>query len=128
MAVEVGSIVEGKVTRVTNYGAFVSLDSGDTGLVHISEVDSSYVKDVTDFLHENDPVKVKVIAIKPDGRIDLSIKQTQPQADQPAMPHGGRATIRKSGNPEFEKKLKQFMRRSEERLGDARRQRDGKLG
>ncbi len=127
MAAEVGSIVEGKVTRVTNYGAFVSLDGGETGLVHISEVDSSYVKDVGDFLRENDTVKVKVIAIKPDGRIDLSIKQTQAQPDQPSMPHGGRATIRKSGDPQFEKKLKQFMRRSEERLGDARRQRDGKL-
>lgn len=74
MQLEVGSIVEGKVTGITKFGAFVDL-GGKTGMVHISEITTSYVKEIRDYLTENQTVKVKVLAIAPDGKISLSIKQ-----------------------------------------------------
>lgn len=75
MSIEVGSVVEGVVTGITNFGAFIELPEGKTGLVHISEVADVYVKDVHDFLSEQDKVKVKVLSIDEKGKIGLSIKQ-----------------------------------------------------
>ena len=75
MAIAVGSIVEGTVTGITNFGAFIELPDGQVGLVHISEVADTYVRDVNDYLKQNDPVKVKVINVDPRGKIGLSIKQ-----------------------------------------------------
>lgn len=77
MSIEVGSVVEGVVTGITNFGAFIELPEGKTGLVHISEVADVYVKDVHDFLTEKDKVKVKVLTIDEKGKIGLSIKQLQ---------------------------------------------------
>ena len=74
MSIEVGNKVQGKVTGITNFGAFVELPEGKTGLVHISEVADSYVKDVNDHLKIGDTVEVKVISEK-DGKIALSIKK-----------------------------------------------------
>lgn len=125
MAVEQDQIYDGKVVRLTNFGAFVELPTGDTGLVHISEIDSSYVKSVEDFLHENDQVRVKVLAVKGDGKIDLSIRQAEiPDGDgeRPAPPPRRRA----AHDPGFEKMMKKFMKRSEERLVDIKRNREGK--
>ena len=71
----VGSILEGKVTGITKFGAFVSLPGGRSGLVHISEIAYSYVNDVKDYLTEGQEVKVKVMEINPDRRrISLSMK------------------------------------------------------
>ena len=78
MQLEVGKIVEGKVTGITKFGAFVDLGEGKTGMVHISEVASSYVKEITDFVKENDVVKVVVLSIAEDGKIALSMKRAQP--------------------------------------------------
>ncbi|GAB6099790.1 S1 domain-containing RNA-binding protein [Halanaerocella petrolearia] len=75
MSIEVGSVVEGKVTGITNFGAFVDLGNGDTGLVHISEVADTYVKEISNFLDDGERVKVKVISIDEDGKIGLSIRQ-----------------------------------------------------
>ena len=75
MAIEVGSKLQGKVTGITNFGAFVELPGGQTGLVHISEVSDSYVKDVHEHLKVGDEVEVKVLQIEPDGKIGLSIKR-----------------------------------------------------
>ena len=69
----VGSIVDGKVTGITKFGAFVALPEGRSGLVHISEIAYSYVNEVSDHLKEGQEVKVKVIAIK-DGKLSLSMK------------------------------------------------------
>ena len=74
MAIEVGSIVEGVVTGITNFGAFVELPEKKVGLVHISEVADEYVRDVHDFLEENQKIKVKVLSIDEKGKIGLSIK------------------------------------------------------
>lgn len=78
MQFEVGSIVEGKVNRITKFGAFVELAPGKTGMVHISEVANSYVNDINDFLQEGQTVKVKILSIAEDGKIALSIKKTLP--------------------------------------------------
>ncbi|WP_411344580.1 S1 domain-containing RNA-binding protein [Paenibacillus sp. WLX1005] len=81
MAIEVGTKLEGKVTGITHFGAFVDLSGGVTGLVHISEIADNYVKDVNDHLKLGDVVTVKVINVDKDGKIGLSIKQA---VDKPA--------------------------------------------
>jgi S1 RNA binding domain protein len=110
--IEVGAVIDGTVERITPYGAFLKLEDGRLGLVHISEIDRNYVKDVHDHLREADVVQAKVIAIKEDGKIDLSIKALQ---DPPPQRQ------RRGSDPEFEQKLKRFMRQSEERLVDYKR-------
>ena len=77
MQLEVGMIVEGKVTGITKFGAFVSLPDGKSGLVHISEIANTYVSDVHDHVTDGQTVKVKVLAIAPDGKINLSIKKAE---------------------------------------------------
>lgn len=79
MDLAVGEIISGKVTGITKFGAFVSLPEGKTGLVHISEVDQSYVSNIRDHLSEGQEVKVKIIAVDENGRINLSIKKAQPR-------------------------------------------------
>ena len=99
MAIEVGSIVEGTVSGITNFGAFVELPEGKVGLIHISEVADEYVSDVKDFLKEKDKVKVKVLNIDDKGKIGLSIKRLQPKK-QPEVgkPAGSRPQQRSSGD------------------------------
>lgn len=79
MQLNVGDIVEGKVTGLTDFGAFVKVTSGEVGMVHISEVASSYVKDIKEHLAEGQEVKVKVLAVNETGKISLSIKQAAPK-------------------------------------------------
>ena len=116
---EIGAVIEGTVQRITPYGAFIALEGGKVGLVHISEIDRNYVRSVEDYLHVNDSVQAKVVAIKEDGKIDLSIKQADPSWQAHPPRKGDR-------DPEFEAKLKRFMRQSQERLADVRRHRDSK--
>jgi S1 RNA binding domain protein len=111
--IDIGNIVEGTVQRITPYGAFVQLAGGKVGLIHISEIDRNYVKDVHEFLRESDVVKAKVLTIKEDGKIDLSIKAMQDP--QPRLQR------KRGSDPEFEQKLKRFMRQSEERQVDYKR-------
>lgn len=82
MAIEVGSIVEGKVTGITKFGAFVDLPEGKSGMVHISEISNTYVENVSDFLEIGQEVKVKVITINEQGKIGLSIKKLVEPAEK----------------------------------------------
>lgn len=133
MAIEVGNIMEGVVAGITNFGAFVELEGGKTGLVHISEVAGVYVKEVRDFLSEGDKVKVKVLNIDDNGKIGLSIKQAEEKKEDPRpvknfvkggdFKRGGKAT-----SPSFEDKLSRFLKDSDERLTDLRRKTDSKRG
>ncbi|MGI8775734.1 MAG: S1 RNA-binding domain-containing protein [Actinomycetota bacterium] len=116
---EIGSIVEGTVVKVMEYGAIVKLDTGESGMVHISQVDKNYVKNINDHIRENDRVTVKVVGTKEDGKIDLSVKQAEPGYEERPMRRGGR-------DPEFEQKLKKFMNQSQERLVDLKRHKDNK--
>ena len=90
MGIEVGSILDGKVTGITKFGAFVSLPGNRSGLVHISEIAYSYVNDVHDLLSEGKEVKVKVIGIDDNNRINLSIKQALPPPPRPERRPGPR--------------------------------------
>ena len=90
MGIEVGSILDGKVTGITNFGAFVSLPGNRSGLVHISEIAYSYVNDVHDHLAEGQEVKVKVIGVDANNRINLSIKQAAPPPPRPERRAGPR--------------------------------------
>ncbi|NLJ80171.1 MAG: S1 RNA-binding domain-containing protein [Firmicutes bacterium] len=122
MAIEVGNVVEGKVTGITNFGAFVELSNGKTGLVHISEVADAYVRDINDFLNQNDTVKVKVINIS-EGKIGLSIKQANPQRTR--RRHNPR---RRSSAVDFEERLSRFLKDSDERQQALKKSQDSKRG
>ena len=124
MSIEVGSIVEGKVTGITNFGAFVELSNGKTGLVHISEVADAYVKDIKDYLNENDTVKVKVINVS-EGKIGLSIKQANPQAAS----RDRRGPRKRQTSPvDFEERLSRFLKDSDERQTALKKSQDSKRG
>ncbi|MGI6678164.1 MAG: S1 RNA-binding domain-containing protein [Dehalobacterium sp.] len=119
MDLAVGNIVEGTVTGITKFGAFVELPGGVTGLVHISEVADAYVKDVKDYLKEADKVTVKVVNIDEKGKIGLSIKQARPK---PAAPPQRNI---KNEIP-FEDKLSKFLKDSNEKLTALKRHQEGK--
>lgn len=132
MSIEVGSILEGRVTGITNFGAFVELGEGKTGLVHISEVADAYVHDINEYLKQDEVVKVKVLNMR-DGKIGLSIRQVNnpnPSADAAGRPARGRGRGRTPGRGprSFEDKLSRFMRESDERLSHLRKSQDAKRG
>ena len=129
----VGSILDGKVTGITKFGAFVALPEGKSGLVHISEIAYSYVNQVSDHLKEGQEVKVKVIGIDQANRINLSIKQVEPPPQRPARPAGGGRPHQSGGSrpmgfvrqapkepTDFEDRLKQFMQSSDSKLSELR--------
>ena len=88
MEPQVGSILEGKVTTITKFGAFVALEEGGSGLVHISEIANTFVEDVHDFLQTGQTVKVKVLSAE-NGRVNLSIKKALPPAPRTPRPASG---------------------------------------
>ena len=81
MSIEVGAKLPGKVSGITNFGAFIDLGEGKTGLVHISEVSNGFVKDIHDVLTVGDEVTVKVTSVGDDGKIGLSIRKAQEPAE-----------------------------------------------
>ncbi len=158
MEPQVGSILEGKVTSIMKFGAFVALEGGGSGLVHISEIANTFVEDVHDHLQTGQAVKVLVLSAE-NGRINLSIKKALPQQDRrpprpgprggapaprpaagarpatgtrpSAAPRPGDAPARPlppSGDQAFEDKLKRFLSSSEGKMADLNRSMDGKRG
>ncbi len=118
MSIELGSKLEGKVTGITHFGAFILLPGGETGLVHISEIADSYVRDINEHLKVNDPVTVKVINVD-NGKIGLSIRQAvdNPVPQRPQRPQRPpRNNERAGGRQTFEDKMLRFMKDSEDRL------------
>ncbi|WP_066074265.1 S1 domain-containing RNA-binding protein [Neobacillus soli] len=135
MSIEVGSKLQGKVTGITNFGAFVELPGGSTGLVHISEVADNYVKDINDHLKVGEQVEVKVINVEKDGKIGLSIKKAKdrpeasPQRSHSQRPRQGRPNDRNIARPEnFESKMAKFLKDSEDRLTSLKRHTESKRG
>ncbi len=137
MAIEIGSIQEGKVTGIMNFGAFVSLPGGKSGLVHISEIANTFVKDVHEHLQVGQIVKVKILDINDQGKINLSIKRAQEEekkaaekeketiqqptvVGRPREPEMGELAP-PSGDLSFEEKLKKFMQASDSKNADKRR-------
>ncbi|MBS3947420.1 MAG: S1 RNA-binding domain-containing protein [Dethiobacter sp.] len=119
MPLEVGAIVEGVVTGITHFGAFVQLENGETGLVHISEVANVYVKDINEHLQKKDKIKVKILSVDGKGKIALSIKQTS---------SNGRSHNSRIPRQSFEDKMNKFLKESDERLLDLRRNTESKRG
>lgn len=118
MPVNVGKVVEGTVTGITNFGAFIQLPEGKTGLVHISEISQDYVSKVSDYLKKDQKVKVKVISIGDDGKISLSIRQAQPKKkpnNQPEQLDWSNKNDFKQRRMSFEDKLNNFLKDSSER-------------
>ena len=142
MAAEIGSILEGKVTGITNFGAFVELPDKSTGMVHISEVSSTFIKDIHEKVSEGDIVKVKVIDINEKGKIALSIKKALPQEEEqpkPKRPAGDRPkksqppvwTGTQRSEPEnmsFEDMMARFKTVSDEKMSDLKKNSAAKRG
>ncbi len=139
--VEVGSILEGKVTGITNFGAFVTLPGNVTGMVHISEVSTSFVSDIHEFLQENQTVKVKVLDVTPEGKVSLSIKKAmdpppQGQGERPrrnnvhqrqrSAPNVWKGNDTRREEPQtFEDMMARFKQVSDEKISDLKRANDG---
>ena len=104
MELTVGAVLEGKVKSITNFGAFVALPENKTGMVHISEIANAYVSDIRQHLTEGQDVKVMVIAVDPNGKINLSIKRLEPKPQNTGRPNfrreggEGRPERREGGN------------------------------
>lgn len=88
MQLEIGEIYTGKVTGITKFGAFVSFENGQTGMVHISEVSTVFVNEIKDFVQEGQEVKVKVLGITDEGKVSLSMKKAMPQEERPQHQRG----------------------------------------
>lgn len=105
MALEVGEVFEGKVTGITKFGAFVAMPDGKNGLVHISEIANTYVNDINEFVKEGQVVKVRVIGIGDGGKVNLSMKQAEAQAQpaprRPRFNNNREGGNREGGNREF---------------------------
>ena len=136
MSIEVGSKLQGKVTGITNFGAFVELPEGSTGLVHISEVADNYVKDINDHLKVGDQVEVKVLNVEKDGKIGLSIKKAKdrPEPEKKQYSHSQRPRQNRSNDRNnnkgetFESKMAKFLKDSEDRLTSLKRHTESKRG
>lgn len=146
MQSKIGEIYDGKVTGLTNFGAFVKLSNGESGMVHISEVAAVYVKDIHEFIQEGQDVRVKVLAVNENNKISLSIKQTQAapiKTTQKPAPEGAfkKRPARPSGPPDFSKKktvsdgpmsfedmMSKFKADSEEKMSDLKRFTDSSRG
>jgi S1 RNA binding domain protein len=142
MQLEVGSIVEGKVTGITNFGAFVELPGGKTGMVHISEVAPTFVKEIRDYVKEGQTVKVKVLNITQEGRVSLSMKRVE--APHPVRPLRSAHPVpyHSAGRPgnfewqpgkrnepaSFEDMMTRFKQTSDEKMSDLKRCMEAKRG
>jgi len=113
MLLEVGDIVKGKVTGITKFGVFVELENGKTGMVHISEVAATYVREIKDYVQIGQEVSVKILTVGDDGEIGLSMKKAAEQtseASKPAEPA-----------PSFDEILSNFMKSSNEKMSSLKK-------
>ncbi len=142
MQLEIGQVYEGTVTGITQYGAFVEVHPADservTGMVHISEIADTFVKDIHDFLHESDTVQVRMIGVNPQGKISFSLRQAAEQkqsAEEIPTQQAPRPKRKEAPRPRvyepkpvipqsemsFEDKLLHFKQASEEKICDLKR-------
>lgn len=139
MAIEVGMILEGKVSGITKFGAFVDLPDSQTGMVHISEVAPTFINEITDYVKLGQTVTVKVMSLN-DGKISLSMKQALPKEQQkkpqkqsrqkqpykPAPPVTSPGSYewqssRKNSPSSFEDMMSKFKQTSEDKMSDLKR-------
>lgn len=118
MTVKAGQIIEGTVTSIKNFGVFVRLEDGGEGLVHISKIAAGYVKDASKYLNVGEKVKVKVLSVGENGKIDLSIKDVK---DSNLKPKKEDAQQREEGPSDFEKKMSKFLKDSQQKSSDLKK-------
>ncbi|MGN1481762.1 S1 RNA-binding domain-containing protein [Porcipelethomonas sp.] len=137
MQLEIGKVYNGKVKGIAQYGAFVEIEGAGTGMVHISEIANTFVKDVKDYLTENQEVKVKVLSISEDGKIGLSIKKASENpgdqlkaAKRPERKPNVWEPKKKPPMSElgFEEMLTRFKQNSEEKICALKRNTERKNG
>ncbi|MET1994444.1 S1 domain-containing RNA-binding protein [Enterococcus faecium] len=149
MSIEVGAKLQGKVSGITNFGAFIDLGAGKTGLVHISEVSNGYVKDIHDVLSVGDEVTVKVISVNDDGKIGLSIRKAHEQPaesgeesrpkkyqqkdprdnrNRPAQKKSFSRSQPSAQKEDFDSLMSSFLKDSDDRLSSLKRNTEGKRG
>ncbi|MBQ8014821.1 MAG: S1 RNA-binding domain-containing protein [Clostridia bacterium] len=146
MQFEEGAIVTGKITGLTDFGAFVELEGGKTGMIHISEIASNYVKDIREHVSVGQEIKAKIISVSPEGKISLSVrklndqpKEREPRAQRPQKPRSERRPAnvwngQKSNAPaagekqSFEDMMARFKQISDEKMTDLKRASDSKRG
>ena len=139
MVLEPGTIVEGTVTGITQFGVFLSFGEGKTGLVHISEIAPEYVKNIRDHVNENDVVNAKILTIDENGKISLSIKQAILEARAKEKKKNARKTPassrpddiawpQKSKPASFEDMMAKFKQDSDEKLSVMKKGLDAKRG
>ena len=132
MELKVGDVLEGKVTGVTKFGAFVDIGENKTGMVHISEVARSFVNDIAEHLKLGDTVKVKVMTIGDDGKVSLSIKRAmeppprnapRTPAAQPGRPDAFQwnADTPDKSDASFEDMMNKFKQTSEDKFSTLKR-------
>lgn len=135
MGAEVGQILTGKVTGITKFGAFVDLSTGETGMVHISEVSNSFVNEIGEFVKLNDEVKVKVLSVGENKKISLSMKQAVPSSKKPAPKRESKPKYTPADNQNgadyvwaprkddlsFEEMMNKFKQSSEEKMSDLKK-------
>lgn len=140
MQLKVGDVVEGKIAHIKEYGVFVDLPEGKSGMVHISEVARTYVNDINEHVKLGDKVKVKVLNIAEDGKISLSIRRAmepekrndgeprkrERRQSAPSAPPAGPDpsytwTPKKSESASFEEMMNRFKQSSEEKFSDLKR-------
>lgn len=134
MSNEIGAILDGKITSITKFGAFVALSDGKNGMIHISEVANGFVKDINVFLKVGQSVKVKVCSVDEKGRISLSLKQVNcnnekvaeaPKTKKRIIPEQIETSKNNSGD--FEDMISRFMKTSNEKISDLRKTTDSKI-
>ncbi|GEQ50395.1 S1 domain-containing RNA-binding protein [Tetragenococcus koreensis] len=140
MSIEVGAKLKGKVSGITNFGAFIDLGDKKTGLVHISEISNGFVKDIHDVLTVGDEVTVLVTSVGDDGKIGLSIRKAEDKPKEEKREQGNtthRPTQKKpqtrnqnAGNnkEDFDSLMNSFLKKSDDRLSSLRRNTEGKRG
>lgn len=140
MSIEVGAKLKGKVSGITNFGAFIDLGSGKTGLVHISEVSNGFVKDIHDVLTVGDEVTVVVTTVGADGKIGLSIRKAEEKPEEkrefpkkefnrPSQKKTFTRNNNTSANKQdFDSLMSSFLKDSDDRLSSLRRNTEGKRG
>lgn len=144
MPIEAGMVLEGRITGIKPFGAFVELEPGVSGMVHISEVAAGYVENIADVLQPGQTVKVRVLSVSPEGKIALSIRKALPPAEgRPPKNEKGRAPRPRREGPRvwqpprpqpdpstlsFEDMMSRYKQRSEEKIGDLNRERENRRG
>lgn len=140
MSIEVGAKLQGKVSGITNFGAFIDLGEGKTGLVHISEISNGFVKDIHDVLTVGDEVTVKVTSVGDDGKVGLSIRKAQDQPQPEKKPFkrefrdnnrpkpSAKGNPQNSGKQDFDSLMSSFLKDSDDRLSSIKRNTEGKRG